>query len=399
MNELLSVLRRDAEDRLLHVEQIPARPGRTGQWPAWADAELVAGYRRLGVTEPWQHQVEAAESVWAGRHTVLATATGSGKSLAAWLPAISAVREGAEAAAGPEAGRITGYSRRPTTLYLSPTKALAADQLVGLERLQAAAALRGVRPATCDGDTPMEERQWVRDHADIVLTNPDFLHFSLLAGHRRWQRLLRGLRYVVVDECHAYRGVLGAHVALVLRRLARVAEHYGGRPTFVLASATTGEPAETAARLIGVPVDQVHAVVQDTAPQGRRTIALWQPPVSARWPGQGVDLPDDASAEEAAAGPRRSATTEAAELVAAECVVEAETKDHQNWQLIGRVAEAMKGDEAKAFHAHVTNTPLLDDDGFVEDDLSLHWRNATYRNNYASDMDENRLIVGYTFHL
>src|SRR5690606_32606691 len=176
---LLERLGRDA-GRLLHVERVPARVGRTAPWPGWADSDLVAGYRRLGVEAPWEHQVEAAESVWSGRHTVIATATGSGKSLAAWLPAISAVREGAEAAAGPGSGRIAGYARRPTTLYLSPTKALAADQLAGRERLLDAAALRGVRATTCGGGTPLAERDWARDHADIVLSNPDFLHFSML---------------------------------------------------------------------------------------------------------------------------------------------------------------------------------------------------------------------------
>ena len=320
VSDLLPLLRRLGADdgRLLHVERVAARPGRTAAWPQWADADLVAGYRRLGVEAPWEHQVTAAESVWSGRHTVVATATGSGKSLAAWLPAISAVRQGAEAAAGPDAGRITGYTRRPTTLYLSPTKALAADQLAGLERLLAAAGLRGVRATTCDGDTPLTERDWARDHADIVLSNPDFLHFSMLPSHRRWQRLMRGLRFVVVDECHAYRGVLGAHVAAVLRRLLRVAEHYGARPTVVLASATTGDPAATGARLIGVDPAEVSAVVEDTAPSGTRTIVLWQPGFTREgreWPGEGVDLPDD-QAEIDDAGPRRSAASEAASLVA-----------------------------------------------------------------------------------
>ncbi|WP_454085605.1 DEAD/DEAH box helicase [Georgenia sp. Marseille-Q6866] len=320
MTELLPLLHQlgEGDDRLLHVERIPARPGRTGDWPAWADTDLVAGYRRLGVEAPWEHQVEAAESVWSGRHTVIATATGSGKSLAAWLPAISAVREGAEAAAGPGSGRIAGYARRPTTLYLSPTKALAADQLASLERLLDAASLRGVRATTCDGDTPLAERDWARDHADIVLSNPDFLHFSMLPRHRRWQRLLRGLRFVVVDECHAYRGVLGAHVALVLRRLLRVAEHYGARPTVVLASATTGDPAATGARLIGVDPAEVHAVVEDTAPSGTRTIVLWQPGFTRegrQWPAEGVVLPEE-QAELDAAGPRRSASSEASALVA-----------------------------------------------------------------------------------
>ncbi|GAA1651400.1 DEAD/DEAH box helicase [Georgenia ruanii] len=309
------------DGRLVHLEQLPARPGRTGDWPAWADPDVVAGYRRMGVTAPWLHQVAAAEAAWAGRHTVVATGTGSGKSLAAWLPVLSAVREGAAQAASPAAGSIGTYNRRPTTLYLSPTKALAADQLAGLHRLLDAAALRSVRVTTCDGDTPLTERDWARDHADVVLSNPDFLHFSLLPNHRRWQRLLRGLRYVVVDECHAYRGVLGAHVALVLRRLLRLAAHYGARPSVICASATTAEPALTAARLVGVAPEEVVAVTDDAAPAGRRSIALWQPALAtgwaASWPGEGVDLTAaDAEGEALEDGPRRSATSEAADLLA-----------------------------------------------------------------------------------
>ncbi|MHB1063673.1 MAG: DEAD/DEAH box helicase [Georgenia sp.] len=321
--DLLDLLRSlGARDgRLVHLEQIPARTGRTAPWPSWADDDVVAGYRRTGVTAPWVHQATAADAAWQGRHTVIATGTGSGKSLAAWLPVLSAVRAGAAQAASPDAGRIGAYARRPTTLYLSPTKALAADQLVGLQRLLDAARLRSVRVTTCDGDTPLSERDWARDHADVVLSNPDFLHFSMLPGHRRWRRLLRGLRYVVLDECHAYRGVLGAHVALVLRRLLRLAAHYGARPTVICASATTAEPALTAARLIGVAQEEIVAVTDDAAPAGRRSIALWQPALSAArgasWPGQGVDLPaDDAASEAELDGPRRSAIAEAAELLA-----------------------------------------------------------------------------------
>jgi DEAD/DEAH box helicase domain-containing protein len=133
----------------------------------------------------------------------------------------------------------------------------------------------------------------VREHADLVLTNPDLLHHSLLPGHERWSRFLRGLRYVVVDECHVYRGVFGAHVAAVLRRLRRVAARYGAEPTFVLASATVGDPAGHASRLTGLPVV---AVTDDGSPRGAMTFALWEPDT------------DD--------GHRRSATTEAAELLA-----------------------------------------------------------------------------------
>src|SRR5665647_3691164 len=163
-------------------------------------------------------------------------------------------------------GRIESARRRGSVFYLCPTKALAADQLTSLSGLLDAAQSRDVRVATCDGDTPFTERVWVQDHADLVLTNPDFLHFSLLPHHRRWARLLRSLRYVVVDECHAFRGMLGAHVAAVLRRLRRLAALYGANPVFLLASATTGDPALSAARLLGVGVDEVVAVTDDASP-------------------------------------------------------------------------------------------------------------------------------------
>lgn len=267
-------------DCLIHVHTTPARHGRTADWPSWADQGVVDAYRAIGVERPWQHQATAANALWRGEHTVISTSTGSGKSLAAWLPALSAVQDSL-AEASVSRGSIAALRRRPTTLYLSPTKALAADQRSGLDRLLHAGGVRNVRVAPCDGDTPLEERDWAREHADIVLSNPDFLHFSMLPGHRRWARMLRALKFVVVDECHAYRGVLGAHVALVLRRLLRLAEHYGATPTVLLASATTAEPEVTAARLIGVESSTVRAVTEDASPRGRRTLALWQPPVLA----------------------------------------------------------------------------------------------------------------------
>ncbi len=303
-------------ERMTHVERIPARAGRSAAWPAWADGALVAGYRTLGVERPWEHQVEAAEAVWAGRHTVLATSTGSGKSLAFWLPALSAVRLGAaQAATAP----IGAGVRRRTVLYLSPTKALAADQLAGLERLLGAAEVSDVRVATCDGDTDATARRWVVDHADVVLTNPDFLHFSLLPGHQRWSRLLRGLQVVVVDECHAFRGVFGAHVAAVLRRLLRLARGYGAQPAVVMASATTADPALSAARLIGVEPAEVVAVTDDAAPRGRRTMALWQPPElpgRSPVPADGDGAPDETTTPLAPTSPaHRTATAEMADLL------------------------------------------------------------------------------------
>ena len=325
------------DGRLVHLQRTPARPGRHADWPEWADPDLVAAYRRLGVERPWTHQVAAAQSAHTGRHTVLATGTGSGKSLAAWLPALSDVL----AAQAPGAdSRISAHTQRPTTLYLSPTKALAADQAASLDRLigeldavqreagTPTGSLRTVRAGTCDGDTPLPERDWVRAHADVVLTNPDFLHFSLLPGHERWSRLLRGLRYIVIDECHAYRGILGAHVALVLRRLLRLVARLhprGPQPVVLCASATAAEPALTAARLIGVEPDDVVAVTNDGAPAGERTLALWQPALRDPWvlPAPDVEpVQDSPQAVEPDSGDpgedpsaRRSAVVEAAELL------------------------------------------------------------------------------------
>ena len=307
-------------DRVTHIENIPARTGTHAPWPQWADSELVAGYVRLGVNQPWQHQVEAAESAWNGTHTALGTSTGSGKSLAFWLTALSAVRAG-----GGDVGRIETVRARGSVLYLCPTKALAADQLVGLERLLTASAISDIRVATVDGDTPFTERNWAQDHADVVLTNPDMLHFSLLPNHGRWVRFLRNLKYIVVDEGHSFRGVFGAHVALVLRRLRRLVEHVSGRtPTFIVASATTADPAASAARLIGVEACEVTAVVTDTSPAGRKTFLLWEPPevpvVTPALLAEDIDLEQDdqwwVAAPKPVEHPRRTATAEAADLLA-----------------------------------------------------------------------------------
>ena len=300
-------------DRATHVRHLPAREGRTAEWPAWADPDVVAGYRALGVERPWTHQARAADAAWSGHHTVLATSTGSGKSLAFWLPALSAVRHAAAPPAS--SGRIETVVRRATTLYLCPTKALASDQVHALERLLAAAAVRDLRVTTCDGDSPPDERRWAREYADVVLTNPDFLHFALLPQHERWSRLLSSLAYVVVDEGHAYRGVFGAHVGLVLRRLRRLAAAYGASPTFVLASATTAEPQVSAARLIGVEPDEVVAVDDDVSPAGRRTVVLWRPPELPGGDAPWSDLLPDEDPWGPVEKPRRTATAEVADLL------------------------------------------------------------------------------------
>lgn len=267
-------------DRVTHVHRVPAREGTTAPWPGWVHPDVRDGLAARGVAAPWAHQVEAAEAAWAGRHVVVATGTASGKSLAYQLPALSAAIS----------GRRPRGRRGATTLYLAPTKALAHDQLDAVRALGTS-----VRATTCDGDSSRDERDWARAFGEYVLTNPDMLHRSVLPGHDRWASFLADLRYVVVDECHHYRGLLGAHVAQVLRRLHRVAASYGADPVLVLASATSADPALTARRLTGH--DDVVAVTDDASPRGEVTVALWEPPLTSFTGEHGAPVRRSASAE------------------------------------------------------------------------------------------------------
>ena len=257
--DLLNHLAAADPSRLLHVHEVPAREAQHAEWPEWTDPALLGALVGGGIDRPWSHQVAVAEAARAGEHVVVSTGTASGKSLGYLLPLLSDLVAGAS---------LPG--RGPTALYLSPTKALAADQLARVTGL----ALPGVRAATYDGDTPTDERRWIRDHANLVLTNPDLVHHSLLPRHDRWASFLRGLRYVVIDECHVYKGVFGSHLAAVLRRLRRVAARYRSHPTFVFASATVADPEEHASRLLGMPVS---AVTVDGSPRASMTFALWEP--------------------------------------------------------------------------------------------------------------------------
>ncbi|YAL84647.1 DEAD/DEAH box helicase [Dermacoccaceae bacterium W4C1] len=292
---MLTTLSGSGTGGLLHLQEEPARAAVTGDWPRWLDPRVEAAVRGAGITDLYSHQSRLAELAHSGQHAVLATGTASGKSLGYQLPVLSAVVAGSDAPTG----------RGASALYLAPTKALAADQLAHLEAM----AVPGLRAVTVDGDTPIEERRWARRHANLVLTNPDLLHHTMLPGHQHWAPFLRALRYVVVDECHVYRGVFGSHTAAVLRRLRRVAALYRSEPTMVMASATVADPAAHAADLAGCPVQ---AVTEDGSPHGAVTVALWQPgpPPAATGATPAQQPPADDQ-------PRRSAVAEAADLSAA----------------------------------------------------------------------------------
>ncbi len=256
-DEILARLSAGREGSLRHVRALPERTAHVADWPDWAPAVAVTAWQARGIDRPWSHQVQAAQASWSGEHVVIATGTSSGKSLAFGLTAFHRILAPAD-------------GREATVLYLAPTKALAHDQLRSLENLD----IPGVRAGVADGDSSTEERVWARRHANYLITNPDMLHHSILPGHASWASFLRRLSLVIVDEAHSYRGVFGAHIAAVLRRLRRLCAHYGTDPRFFLASATIASPEESAGRLVGSPV---HAITDDTSPRPPVTIALWEP--------------------------------------------------------------------------------------------------------------------------
>ncbi|WP_124277645.1 DEAD/DEAH box helicase [Streptomyces sp. ADI93-02] len=274
--------------RITHTEHLPPRAGTHALWPDRIRPEVISAIGKAGIDHPWTHQATAAEHALDGESVVIATGTASGKSLAYLAPVLSTLLEGSHAPNG----------RGTTALYLAPTKALAADQRRAVKAL-AAPLGSAIRPAVYDGDTPVEEREWVRQYANYVLTNPDMLHRGILPSHPRWASFLRSLRFVVIDECHTYRGVFGSHVAQVLRRLRRLCARYGSDPVFLLASATAAQPSVAAGRLTGLPVKEV---ADDASPRGEMVFALWEPPLTELHGEKGAPV-------------RRTATAETADLL------------------------------------------------------------------------------------
>lgn len=275
-----------SESPLTHLAVIPTRTAEFADWPEWIDDDLRAAILDQGIAAPWRHQVATAELAHSGHHVSLCTGTASGKSLAYQLPILTRF----------------AHDRTATALYLSPTKALGTDQLRAVSALIAGRpAFSHLQPCMYDGDTEQELRQWARRHSRWIFTNPDMLHIGINSTHAKWRQFLANLHYIVVDECHHYRGVFGSHTALVLQRLLRLARHYGARPVVIGASATVSNPAQALSRLIG---ESAVAVTEDSSPHGERTVALWEP-----------GFIDDARGENDAPV-RRPAGAEAARLLA-----------------------------------------------------------------------------------
>jgi DEAD/DEAH box helicase domain-containing protein len=241
------------------VRHFPAREPRTAPFPASLPPRLVEILKARGFASLYTHQARAFDLAREGKSLVVVTPTASGKTLCYNLPILSELVENPEARA----------------LYLFPTKALSQDQLVELNRWTEQLGDE-VRTFTYDGDTPQDARKAIRARGNLVITNPDMLHTGILPHHTKWQRLFENLRYVVIDELHYYRGVLGSHLANVLRRLKRVARFYGSRPQFICTSATIANPEELAARILE---EDVTLVDDNGAPSAEKYFVFYNPPV------------------------------------------------------------------------------------------------------------------------
>jgi DEAD/DEAH box helicase domain-containing protein len=241
------------------VRHQPARAARYGPFPESLNPALRAALAARQIENLYTHQATSVELSLAGKNVVVVTPTASGKTLCYNLPVIH------EIIATPSARAI----------FLFPTKALAEDQRLELQRLND--ALGG--PFCChtyDGDTPSDARRTIRDKANIVMTNPDMLHTGILPHHTKWAKLFENLRYIVIDELHMYRGVYGSHLANILRRLKRICDFYGTKPRFICCSATIRNPQDLAEALTEQPFETVS---DNGAPAGEKHLIFYNPPV------------------------------------------------------------------------------------------------------------------------
>ena len=248
------------------VRRLPPIEAAYARFPDALDERLVRALEARGIAHPYTHQAEAIDHALNRRHVVVVTPTASGKTLCYNVPVLQSI--------------LADPSSR--SLYLFPTKALAQDQLAELHQLAQVVGAEGggeLGVFTYDGDTPQDARRAVRARAHVVLTNPDMLHSGILPHHPRWAKLFENLKFVVIDELHAYRGVFGSHLANIMRRLTRISAHYGSNPSFICSSATIANPRELAERLMERPFELVD---RSGAPRGEKFFVFVNPPVVNR---------------------------------------------------------------------------------------------------------------------
>ena len=242
-----------------HWETIEAKPARLAPFPEGIDGRIPAVLRARGVQSLYTHQRQAIDAASNGENIVVVTPTASGKTLCYNVPVLNAILQNEDARA----------------LYMFPTKALSADQTTELLEIIQALDLP-VKAYTYDGDTPAAARRSVRQAGHIVVTNPDMLHAAILPGHTKWVKLFENLRFIVIDEIHAYLGLFGSNLANVIRRLKRIAAFYGAHPQFICCSATIANPKELAEQITG---EEMTLIDDNGAPSGEKNIIFYNPPV------------------------------------------------------------------------------------------------------------------------
>jgi DEAD/DEAH box helicase domain-containing protein len=246
------------KNQIVHIEHITSRKAEYGELDHSLHSTLRSYLQANELLPLYSHQAQAMNLVYQGKNIMVVTPAASGKTLCYNIPVLDALL-----------GGVGGRA-----LYIFPTKALAQDQLRGLRNLLS--EFSALTCATFDGDTPAEQRSEIKKKADIVLTNPDMLHFGILPNHQSWVRLFRRLKFIVVDEAHIYRGVFGSHLSHVLRRLRRLCALYGTEPQFICCSATIANPREHIERLVGLPFEVID---RDGSPHGARDFVFWNPPL------------------------------------------------------------------------------------------------------------------------
>lgn len=244
--------------QITHIEHIPERKARYGELEIPLNPYLQRHLENIGLFPLYTHQAEAINSIRKGKNIVISTPAASGKSLCYNLPVLEALIK----------------DKQACFLYIFPTKALSQDQWRAFKEFSSP-FFSPNEGGTFDGDTPPDERRRLKKKGRLILTNPDMLHLGILPNHNTWARFFRNLRFVIIDEAHAYRGVFGSHVAQVLRRLRRICSLYGSKPQFILSSATLANPKEHAQNLVGLPFEEIK---EDGSPYGGKEFVFWNPP-------------------------------------------------------------------------------------------------------------------------
>lgn len=261
ISQIIDSLQNDKEfkENLTTWKILPAIPPRYREFPKELEEKLVRALMQEGIYQLYTHQAEAIESIFRGENVCIVTPTASGKTLCYNIPILNEI------------------IKKPNTraLYLFPTKALSQDQLHELRNLIEHLDV-GIKTFTFDGDTPTSARQAIKSAGQIVISNPDMLHTGILPHHTVWLKLFENLKFIVIDEIHYYRGVLGSHLTNILRRLKRICAFYGSKPQFICCSATIANPKELSEKLIEEPVTLIE---KSGAPRGEKHFLFYNPPV------------------------------------------------------------------------------------------------------------------------